>query len=133
MSKAITRPRLQDAVIEAATGVIKRAADGPSVTPGAAMAEARKVAAEVVSDPRVAAALTPVSWYKSHAIVGAVLAGSGSILAALPQLTPVVEELASPDQVRWWKAAVTVIGVLMAAVGTPVSVVGRVTTTRPIG
>lgn len=96
------------------------------------MAEACKVAAEVVSDPRIAAALTPISWYKSHAIVAAVLAGSGSILAALPPLTPVVEELASPDQVRWWEAAVTVSSVLMATVGTPVSVVGRVST-RPIG
>lgn len=133
MSKSITRPKLQDVVAEAAATAIQTAATGEPITVGKALAKAREIATEVVTDGRIAAALTPVVWYKSAAILGAVNAGAGALVAALPTLTPVVVELASPDQVKWWNAAVTVTGVLWGVVGAAVSVNGRVNTTRPIG
>ncbi|MFC3695509.1 hypothetical protein [Chenggangzhangella methanolivorans] len=60
-------------------------------------------------------------------------ASAGALVAALPTLTPVVVDLASPEQVKWWNAAVTLVGVLWGVVGAVVSVNGRVNTTRPIG
>lgn len=133
MSKSITKPKLADAIVDAAAAAIQTAASGEPITVGKALARAREVAAEVVTDGRISAALQPVAWYKSAAIVGAVNAGAGALVAALPTLTPVIVELASPDQVKWWNAAVTVTGVLWGVVGAAVSVNGRVNTTRPIG
>lgn len=50
MSKSITRPKLEDVVADAATSGLAR----PAVTVGKAPAKAREVAAEVVTDGRIA-------------------------------------------------------------------------------
>ncbi|MFC3693436.1 hypothetical protein [Chenggangzhangella methanolivorans] len=133
MSKSVTAPKLEDVVADMATDIIKQAAAGDPITLGDAMNKARHVARKVVTDGRIAPALEPVKWWRSHAIVGALNAGAGALVAALPTLTPVIVDLASPEQVKWWNAAVTLTGVVWGVVGAAVSVGGRVNTTRPIG
>lgn len=73
MSKSITRPKLVDVVANAAASAIVQASQGEPVTVGKALAKAREIAADVVTDGRIAQALRPVAWYKSAAILGAEL------------------------------------------------------------
>ena len=124
MSKAITKSKLQSVVADVAAGVIREAAVAGEATPGKAIAKARRVADEVVADPRIAPALDPVPRLKSQTLRGILIAAGAPLVVALARLAGV--ELAEGD-------AATAVSTLLSLAGAAYAWYGRETTTRPLG
>jgi len=124
MSKAITKSKLQSVVADAAAGIIREAAVVGEATPGKAIAKARRVADEVVADPRIAPALDPVPRLKSQRLRGVLIAAGAPLVVALARLAGV--ELAEGD-------AATAVSTLVSLAGAAYAWYGRETTTRPLG
>ncbi len=122
MSHAITKSKLENAVADAAAGVIREAAIAGS-TPGRSIADARRVAAEVVADPRLAAALEPVSRVRSQTIRGIVVAAGAPLIVAIGRIAGV--EIVDGD-------AATLVSTLVSLAGAAYAWYGRETTTRPL-
>jgi hypothetical protein len=124
MSKtSITRPKLESAIVDAASAVLREAALAGSATPGAAIESARRVANEVVGDPRIAPALEPVPRLRSQTLQGVAISAGAPLLVALGRLAGV--ELAEGD-------AATVVATLVSLIGAAYAWRGRETTTRPL-
>lgn len=124
MGHAITREKLESAVADAAAGVIREAVIAGAATPGKAIANARRVAAEVVADDRVAPALEPVSRLRSETLRGVVVSAGAPLVAGLGRLMGF--EMMDGD-------AATVISTLVSLLGAAYAWYGRETTTRPLG
>ena len=123
MSKAITKPRLQDVVAEAAAAALREAARSPEPSPGATLTRARDVAKTVSADPRIAPALEPVSRLRSQTLRGVVIAAGAPLLVALGRLGGV--EIVEGD-------AATLLSTLVSLLGAAYAWYGRETTTRPL-
>jgi hypothetical protein len=121
--RSITRPKLENAIVDAAAGVIREAALAGAATPGAALATARRVADDVVADPRIAPALEPVRRFESQTLRGIAAAAGAPLLVALGRLAGV--ELAEGD-------AATAVATLVSLIGAAYAWYGRETTTRPL-
>lgn len=83
---------------------------------------AAKVAQIVMAQPAVVKLATPVEWYQSPAIWGALVAGVSPILGLLGYA------LSAEDA----QAIVTGLVAVSSGIGMIVSIYGRLTTTRPI-
>lgn len=123
MAKNITRPKLQDVVIDAAASAIVAASKGEPITPAAAMKKAREVAGEVVTDGRIAPALVPVSRWNSETLRGIVIAAGAPLLVALGRLAGV--EILEGD-------AATIVSTTISLAAAGYAWYGRETTTRPL-
>jgi hypothetical protein len=123
-SHALTKSRLENVVADVAAGIIREAAIAGEATPGKALAKARRVADEVVADPRVAPALIPVSRFESQTLRGIVVAAGAPLLVALGRLAGV--EIVEGD-------AATAVSTLVSLAGAAYAWYGRETTTRPLG
>ena len=123
MSTSITRPKLENVVADAAAEIIREAALAGAATPGKTLAGARRVASEVVADPRIAPALVPVSRLESQTIRGIVIAAGAPLLVALGRFAGI--EIIEGD-------AATVVSTLVSLAGAGYAWYGRETTTRPL-
>lgn len=83
---------------------------------------AAQVIERVLAQPEVAKLSTPVAWYQSHAIWGALVAGLAPILGLLGYAL-------SPEDAQ---TLVTGLVAVSSGVGMVISIYGRITTTRPI-
>jgi hypothetical protein len=83
---------------------------------------AAQVIEKVLSQPEVAKLSTPVAWYQSHAIWGALVAGLAPLLGLLGYAL-------SPEDAQ---TLVTGLVAVSSGVGMVISIYGRITTTRPI-
>ena len=83
---------------------------------------AAKVIEKVLAQPEVAKLSTPVAWYQSHAIWGALVAGLAPVLGLLGYAL-------SPEDAQ---TLVTGLVAVSSGVGMVISIYGRITTTRPI-
>lgn len=122
MSASITRSKLQAVVADAASEVLRDAWLAPS-TPGKTLASARRLAGEVIADPRIAPALEPVSRLQSQTLRGIVVAAGAPLLVALGRLAGV--EIVEGE-------AATVVSTLVSLAGAAYAWYGRETTTRPL-
>jgi hypothetical protein len=117
----ITKPKLIDAIADAAAPAIKEAAESGAAT--LAYTKARKAAEEAVADPRIAASLEPISRVRSQVYQGAsvpVFASAAVIIAKWAGY-----ELDVQDVIVVFTAAAIAGGAWVAY--------GRETTTRPLG
>lgn len=123
MSTSITRPKLENVVADVAAEIIRDSALGGVATPGRTLADARRVASQVVADPRIAPALAPVSRLESQTIRGIVIAAGAPLLVALGRLAGI--EIVEGD-------AATLVSTLASLAGAAYAWYGRETTTRPL-
>lgn len=122
MSASITRSKLQAVVADAASEVLRDASLAAS-TPGKTIASARRLAGEVVADPRIAPALEPVSRLQSQTLRGVVVAAGAPLLVALGRLAGV--EIVEGE-------AATIVSTMVSLAGAAYAWYGRETTTRPL-
>ena len=110
MSKAITKPKLEDVVANAVRDL------PPAATP-------TDVATRVTGDPAIAPALEPISRFESQTLRGVVIAAGAPLLVALGRTVgaPIAES-----------AAAELVATLVSLAGAAYAWYGRETTTRPL-
>ncbi|GLK81434.1 hypothetical protein [Methylopila turkensis] len=107
----------------AITEATLRAAVADAATARAAHDAVRRIADEVVADPRIAGALKPVPPFESQTLRGVAVAAGAPLLVALGRLAGV--EIAEGE-------AAIVASTLVSLIGAAYAWRGRATTTRPL-
>lgn len=123
MSNAITRPKLENVVAEIVVDKLREVSSAPEATNARLVLKATQAAAEVTRDPRIAAALEPVSRLESQTIRGIVIAAGAPLLVAFGRLLGL--EMAEGD-------AAVAVSTLVSLAGAAYAWYGRETTTRPL-